>query len=139
MSTELVQVLIVRINDSLWLRLKIILQLGHDDVVLMPIFGLLNVNVFVDFVEIEALIDAATLQHLRSTHVKFTKFVEVLLPLWKYLTFSALKLSLTLGRVLACSSFFRNLLIPERFLSTCLLYTSPSPRDGLLSRMPSSA
>ena len=24
-------------------------------------------------------------------------------------------------------------------LSACLLYTSPSPRDGLLSRMPSSA
>ena len=34
---------------------------------------------------------------------------------------------------------------PEQFLSelrrckVCLLYTSPSPRDGLLSRMPSSA
>ena len=26
-----------------------------------------------------------------------------------------------------------------RFLENCLLYTSPSPRDGLLSRMPSSA
>ena len=26
-----------------------------------------------------------------------------------------------------------------RMTSTCLLYTSPSPRDGLLSRMPSSA
>ena len=26
-----------------------------------------------------------------------------------------------------------------RFSSGCLLYTSPSPRDGLLSRMPSSA
>ena len=25
------------------------------------------------------------------------------------------------------------------FASSCLLYTSPSPRDGLLSRMPSSA
>ena len=25
------------------------------------------------------------------------------------------------------------------FFSDCLLYTSPSPRDGLLSRMPSSA
>ena len=24
-------------------------------------------------------------------------------------------------------------------MDTCLLYTSPSPRDGLLSRMPSSA
>ena len=30
--------------------------------------------------------------------------------------------------------------IPHRDkLSFCLLYTSPSPRDGLLSRMPSSA
>ena len=27
----------------------------------------------------------------------------------------------------------------EYNLATCLLYTSPSPRDGLLSRMPSSA
>ena len=27
----------------------------------------------------------------------------------------------------------------ERFGSTCLLYTSPSPRDATLSRMPSSA
>ena len=27
----------------------------------------------------------------------------------------------------------------ETYLDTCLLYTSPSPRDGLLSRMPSSA
>ena len=26
-----------------------------------------------------------------------------------------------------------------RLARTCLLYTSPSPRDGLLSRMPSSA
>ena len=25
------------------------------------------------------------------------------------------------------------------YLESCLLYTSPSPRDGLLSRMPSSA
>ena len=29
--------------------------------------------------------------------------------------------------------------IPTDFVMTCLLYTSPSPRDGLLSRMPSSA
>ena len=27
----------------------------------------------------------------------------------------------------------------QAFLYRCLLYTSPSPRDGLLSRMPSSA
>ena len=29
--------------------------------------------------------------------------------------------------------------IPSKSLLNCLLYTSPSPRDGLLSRMPSSA
>ena len=29
--------------------------------------------------------------------------------------------------------------VQRRILYTCLLYTSPSPRDGLLSRMPSSA
>ena len=28
---------------------------------------------------------------------------------------------------------------PQAWYITCLLYTSPSPRDGLLSRMPSSA
>ena len=30
-------------------------------------------------------------------------------------------------------------LVPGAVDSICLLYTSPSPRDGLLSRMPSSA
>ena len=36
------------------------------------------------------------------------------------------------------SQFFEDKAI-EKLLGTCLLYTSPSPRDGLLSRMPSSA
>ena len=34
---------------------------------------------------------------------------------------------------------FSPLFISDDLLSGCLLYTSPSPRDGLLSRMPSSA
>ena len=29
--------------------------------------------------------------------------------------------------------------VPNEMAKGCLLYTSPSPRDGLLSRMPSSA
>ena len=29
--------------------------------------------------------------------------------------------------------------VARNYLITCLLYTTPSPRDGLLSRMPSSA
>ena len=31
------------------------------------------------------------------------------------------------------------LVVEAELAKTCLLYTSPSPRDGLLSRMPSSA
>jgi len=35
---------------------------------------------------------------------------------------------------------YQNKVIKENpDFNTCLLYTSPSPRDGLLSRMPSSA
>ena len=34
---------------------------------------------------------------------------------------------------------FKNINQYFKIIKTCLLYTSPSPRDGLLSRMPSSA
>ena len=34
---------------------------------------------------------------------------------------------------------FEGLRMTKRKVRCCLLYTSPSPRDGLLSRMPSSA
>ena len=38
-----------------------------------------------------------------------------------------------------CSSGSNDDVGPVRQIKFCLLYTSPSPRDGLLSRMPSSA
>ena len=38
-----------------------------------------------------------------------------------------------------CSSEFDMSFADLNYLPPCLLYTSPSPRDGLLSRMPSSA
>ena len=42
--------------------------------------------------------------------------------------------------LLSQSGIFRdNEVIPTCVMDSCLLYTSPSPRDGLLSRMPSSA
>ena len=40
-------------------------------------------------------------------------------------------------RIVRLKQRYAEIFKPE--LGTCLLYTSPSPRDGLLSRMPSSA
>ena len=37
------------------------------------------------------------------------------------------------------ADFLRDLHLSGDKVKICLLYTSPSPRDGLLSRMPSSA
>ena len=41
-----------------------------------------------------------------------------------------------IGRVIYCK---KSISVLHPIQSACLLYTSPSPRDGLLSRMPSSA
>ena len=41
--------------------------------------------------------------------------------------------------IFALATFASSVILPFMVASTCLLYTSPSPRDGLLSRMPSSA
>ena len=49
------------------------------------------------------------------------------------------------GKLVELKDFFENTGFPALevlkgdMYSICLLYTSPSPRDGLLSRMPSSA
>ena len=53
---------------------------------------------------------------------------------------SLINLLLVITPVAAGRFLLRTLtLLKERLLTPCLLYTSPSPRDGLLSRMPSSA
>ena len=46
---------------------------------------------------------------------------------------------ITKGDVIKMSKSKKNVVDPNDIIEGCLLYTSPSPRDGLLSRMPSSA
>ena len=55
---------------------------------------------------------------------------------WLSATF-AVVVAAHLGRDSINRSYARVIVV--LYLSFCLLYTSPSPRDGLLSRMPSSA
>ena len=55
-----------------------------------------------------------------------------------------LDLNVLKGDIWGCNALYRDytpdyLTIIDVSIMGCLLYTSPSPRDGLLSRMPSSA
>ena len=54
------------------------------------------------------------------------------------LEFSSLKL-LEMDKSVSIESFLSSKHIEQNSVNTCLLYTSPSPRDATLSRMPSSA
>ena len=58
-------------------------------------------------------------------HVHPTGCMQTYWSYWKLPFFGEKDLNLIVSELEACHS--------------CLLYTSPSPRDGLLSRMPSSA
>ena len=49
-------------------------------------------------------------------------------------------ISITLPLLIAITALARFIILQGKEMDpSCLLYTSPSPRDGLLSRMPSSA
>ena len=48
-------------------------------------------------------------------------------------------LSSSIANALLTMTITKDVYISNCVLNVCLLYTSPSPRDGLLSRMPSSA
>ena len=58
------------------------------------------------------------------------RFDEFVIPVEKYTT--------VLDAILNVKSHLDHS-VAVRYSCSCLLYTSPSPRDGLLSRMPSSA
>ena len=62
-------------------------------------------------------------------------------PLWDAMT-RAEQIELSrqeFVNTLSAGIWFENILNQALLRKICLLYTSPSPRDGLLSRMPSSA
>ena len=61
---------------------------------------------------------------------------KILAGVKKYGTLAEFSLDALIKDLLPASQFMTNVKMKE---DTCLLYTSPSPRDGLLSRMPSSA
>ena len=61
------------------------------------------------------------------------------LAFWRWAVVVLLLLPFTYSLLIKNSKIIKKEFQKLFFLGTCLLYTSPSPRDGLLSRMPSSA
>ena len=53
--------------------------------------------------------------------------------------FSKLFVTILIVAAVTCCGALGVFAADDANADTCLLYTSPSPRDGLLSRMPSSA
>ena len=68
----------------------------------------------------------------------FDRFGPALLAMFPFIVMF-LVTSVTTLRERSSGTLERLLAMPMGKLDFCLLYTSPSPRDGLLSRMPSSA
>ena len=68
-----------------------------------------------------------------------TVLIFVLLGLFIGLLFLGVPVGFSLGGSAMAVTTIAVVLDQVFGVYTCLLYTSPSPRDGLLSRMPSSA
>ena len=64
---------------------------------------------------------------------------EVLLPAPYWVSYSAIATLAEAKSIIIPSNIETNFKITPEQLEACLLYTSPSPRDATLSRMPSSA
>ena len=113
--------------------------LTFDDVLLLPRYS--------DFIPSEA-----------SIHTKLTKNINIKVPLISAAmdTVTESRMAIALAEVGGIGIIHKNNSIEDQTtqvkivkkyesgvvrdpITICLLYTSPSPRDGLLSRMPSSA
>ena len=92
----------------------------------------------------EASPDSVDVEHVSALRVLEAEAVHIIREVAAelerpVLLFSGGKDSIVLLRLAEKAFRPHPLPFPILHVDTCLLYTSPSPRDGLLSRMPSSA
>ena len=73
--------------------------------------------------------------YLKYDDVKVFKYDNLVLAV--IYTIGHILIAMTCNRIITGATL--DMAAADAFIEPCLLYTSPSPRDGLLSRMPSSA
>ena len=94
-----------------------------------------ELNVLTDMVDPIAEADAISRQLRRREHFR-TWRRRLVFPVGALASLALISVSITNYQTASRTEVVQT---AEVQLPTCLLYTSPSPRDGLLSRMPSSA
>ena len=87
------------------------------------------------FLDINAAFDSITPEHIKNALFKHGCHPDIVDWYYELLTHRNLVTTYK-DFVLEVTT---NMGFPQGGVCSCLLYTSPSPRDGLLSRMPSSA
>ena len=76
-------------------------------------------------------------KQIRDVQVAGPGFINIMLE--NEILTEVVRSILVLGKTYGSQNLTITKSINIEYISACLLYTSPSPRDGLLSRMPSSA
>ena len=124
------------IANNLWAVVIVITAAMIGRALLLPVLGVPEPRINDEFAH---LLTADTFSHFRLTNStpaawqNFETFHVNIRPTYHAMYPAAQGLTLALGQLIFHQPWI------GVYLSTCLLYTSPSPRDGLLSRMPSSA
>ena len=114
----------------------------HDSSVLSPWSGSFNAIGYSLSNPLEGLFNGWSRFSLEEFFVFDLLVIKILIPIFEWFTwfgFLIPEIFLEVDLLTECKGIYGIFSLFMFLITFCLLYTSPSPRDGLLSRMPSSA
>ena len=121
------------------------IALGQSKMVRRPIAGILHIVVYLGFIIINIELIEIIIDGVFGTHRIFSSIGVLygvligLFEIFAVLVLIAVLIFWTRRNLTRLKRFYETKMLGWPKLDACLLYTSPSPRDATLSRMPSSA